>query len=192
MCYPSWFLGLTSVSDELPNSLSHLVASVTDSCELSSKGESRLWHEVGTWELIRPQLEQGAYCSLTHILTLLKISALLYHWFMSWYLTKTLNEMWCDIIEITWILLSERARVKPQVWHLYVSLSFHVLISKRRANAMHRLLFSPHFCYPFFHVIEVLRFARVVSECHSLAASFYPWEIKEYSFYYVIGIQLVI
>lgn len=99
----------------------------------------------------------------------LKNICLLYNWFMSWYSLKLLNEMWCDIIEITWILLSERARVKSQVWHLYVSLSFHVLISGMRANAMHRLLFSLHFCYPFFHVIEVLRFACVVSECHSLA-----------------------
>ena len=122
----------------------------------------------------------------------LKISALFYNWFVSWYLNKTLNEMWCDIIEITWILFSERARVKSQVWHLYVSLRFHVLISKRRAKTMHRLLFSPHFCYPFFHIIEVLRFACVVTECHSLAASFYPWEIKEYSFYYVIGIQVLL
>lgn len=48
-----------NVSDELPNSLSHSATSVTDSCELSSKDESQLWHEVGTWELIRPQLERG-------------------------------------------------------------------------------------------------------------------------------------
>ena len=72
-----------NVSDELPNSLSHSATSVTDSCELSSKDESQLWHEVGTWELIRPQLERGrgggAYYSLTHILTLSKISALLYN-----------------------------------------------------------------------------------------------------------------
>ncbi|KAM9701061.1 uncharacterized protein ACBT57_023509 [Dama dama] len=37
---------LTNMSDELPNSLSHSAASVTDSCELSSKGESQLWHEA--------------------------------------------------------------------------------------------------------------------------------------------------
>ena len=48
----------------------------------------------------------------------LKIPALFYNWFMSRYLIKPLNEMWCDIIEITWILLSERARVKSQVWHV--------------------------------------------------------------------------
>lgn len=148
MCYPSWFPGLTNVSDELPNSLSHSAASVTDSCELSSKSESQLCHEVGTWELIRPQLSGGLLLSDTYSNTL-KISALFYNWFMSWYLIKTLNEMWCDMVEITWILLSERTKVKSQVWHLYVSLRFQVLISKRRAKTMHRLLFSPHFCYPF-------------------------------------------
>ena len=166
MCYPSWFPGLTNVSDELPNSLSHSAASVTDSCELSSKGESQLWHEVGTWELIRPQLTRGLLLSDTYSNTL-KISALFYNWFMSWYLIKTLNEMWCDMVEITWILLSERTRVKSQVWHLYVPLRFQVFISKRRAKTMHRLLFSPHFCYPFSHN----RSLEICTCCHRMSFS---------------------